>query len=260
MAVTARTGEMLWFTPLVEHDAWDYDPASPVVIFDLHKDGKTIHAVGEAGKSGRYFMLDASTGKRLFDPLPFVTQHHPVPTGSGTLVCPGELGGSQYSPVAYNPRTHATYVSGINYCTIIKLSPDARIARHQRGRPDLGGKVLPGPGKPTGTFTAVDVDSGQPLWKRSLPAPMIGGATAAGDLVFAGGSNGVLYAFGAVDGRIWWRRDLGAAFGSAPIAYAIKGKEYLAVVSGGAVVTALHHLGPLGHTLFVFTLDGEAAR
>jgi glucose dehydrogenase len=87
---------------------------------------------------------------------------------------------------------------------------------------------------------------------------MIGGAVAtAGNLVFAGGSDGVLYAFDARNGHICWQRNLRAAFGSAPIVYKIDGREYLAIVAGGAVETMLNHLGPIGGTLYVLTLGGR---
>ncbi|MBV9279253.1 MAG: PQQ-binding-like beta-propeller repeat protein [Chloroflexi bacterium] len=258
MALTARTGAMLWFTPLVQHDLWDYDPASPVVIFNLRRGDKTIRAVGEAGKSGYFYGLRAANGRQLLKPFPFVEERHSPPTRAGTLECPGQLGGSQYSPVAYSPRTRAAYISGIEDCTVIKLAGPGASARHEPGSPDLGGAVLAGPRRARGTFTALEVESGRPLWQRAMPAPMIGGATAtAGNLVFAGGANGVLYAFDAATGRITWRRSMGASFGSAPIVYRIDGKEYLAVVTGGAAVTLLHHLGPIGHTLVVLTLGGR---
>ena len=92
LALRARTGARLWFTSLVAHDSWDYDVASPPVTFDVRRQGKTIHSVGEAGKSGYYVILDARTGRRLFSPLSFVRQRHPVPSRSGALVCPGNLG------------------------------------------------------------------------------------------------------------------------------------------------------------------------
>jgi PQQ-dependent dehydrogenase (methanol/ethanol family) len=258
MALRARSGTMLWFTPLLAHDVWDYDAASPVVVFDVHQHGRTIHAVGAAGKSGYYLILDARTGKRLFAALPFVTERHRPPTRAGTLECPGDLGGSEYSPVAYSPATHAAYVSGINDCMIVKTAAPAQVAAHKPGQPDLGGMLLPGPERPSGTFTAVDVNSGRPLWQRRMPAPMIGGAAAtAGNLVFAGSSDGVLYAFDALNGHICWQRNLRAAFGSAPIVYMIDRREYLAIVSGGAVETMLNHLGPIGGTLYVLTLDSS---
>jgi glucose dehydrogenase len=246
LALRARTGALVWFRSLVGHDTSDYDAASPVVLL------RSAHAVGEAGKSGLFSLLDAATGRRLRPPVRFVT------TGSaGEVTCPGELGGSNYSPVAYDPATRAVYVSGIDYCGIYQPAGRAAAAAHQAGAPDLGGSVRPAQASASGTFTAIDIDTGAVRWQRALPAPMLGGATAAGGVVFAGAVSGILYAFDAATGQIRWQRDLGAGFGSAPVVYAVGGREYLAVVSGGAAIAAINQLGPVGGELYVFTLGGR---
>jgi alcohol dehydrogenase (cytochrome c) len=243
LALRARTGQPVWFTSLVARDVSDHDVASPVVLL------RDVRAVGEAGKSGLFYLLDATTGRPLFQPVRFVT------TGSSAAVtCPGELGGSNYSPLAYDPGTHAVYVSGIDYCGVYHPGSPAAQASHQAGAPDLGGTVEPAQASASGTFTAIDVTTGRLRWQRAMPAPMLGGATAAGGLVFAGAASGILYAFDSATGQVRWQRDLGAGFGSAPVVYAAGGREYLAVVSGGAAIAAINHLGPTGGRLYVFTL------
>ena len=258
LALRARDGAVLWFAPLSPHDEWDYDAASPVVIFDAHVHGRSVRAVGEASKSGYYSILDARTGRRLFAPTPFVRRIGQRRIRAGALVCPGDLGGSEYSPVAFSPLTRAVYVSGIDDCMVVKRDSAARVATHHAGQDDAGGVLLPGPDRPSGTFTAIAVDSGRVLWQRILPGPMIGGATAtAGNLVFAGCSNGILYAFDASSGRIVWQDSMSTAFGSAPIVYTVGGRAYLAVVSGGAAVTAQYRLGRIGGSLYVLTPRGS---
>lgn len=243
LALRASTGAVAWFTSLAGHDVSDYDAASPVVLL------RDAHAVGEAGKSGLFYLLDAATGRPLRRPVRFVT------TGSaGTVSCPGELGGSNYSPVAYDPETHSVYVSGIDYCGTYHRDGPSAAASHQAGMPDLGGDVTPAQATASGTFTAINIGTGLVRWQRAMPAPMLGGATAVGGLVFAGSVNGVLYAFDAAAGQIRWQRDLGAGFGSAPVVYAVAGREYLAVVSGGAAIAAINQLGPVGGRLYVFAL------
>lgn len=254
LALRARTGQPVWFTSLVGHDVSDYDAASPVVLLRVrrHRRGgglATIRAVGEAGKSGRYYLLNAATGSALAPAVPFVAGGP-----GGHLTCPGELGGSNYAPAAYDPRTRAVYVSGVRYCTVIQRAPAAAAARHRRGQPDLGGSAEPAQARATGTFTAIGVDTGRVRWQRRMPAPMLGGATAAAGLVFTGAASGWLYAFDAATGAIRWQRDLGAGFGSAPVLYAAGGREYLAVVAGGAAISAINQLGPVGGRLVVFTL------
>ena len=252
LALQARTGKLVWYYQEVPHDLWNYDAASPVVIFDAHIKGKTIHAVGEAGKSGYFFILDARTGKPLFRPLAFVKEHHTPPTTKPTLQCPGVIGGSLYSPVAYSPVTHAAYISGINLCFFVKLTKKV-----EGGERDFAGTRTPGKVR-TGTFSAVDVNTSKFLWKVNMPTPMIGGATVtASNLVFTGDQHGVLYAFDARSGKILWRANLGLAFGSAPIVYAIDGKEYVAVAIGGSASSASLHLGNVGAVVAAFTLGGK---
>jgi hypothetical protein len=201
--------------------------------------------VAEAGKSGLFDVLSAATGRPLLPPVRFGRA-----AGAG---CPGELGGSNYAPVAYSPRARAAYISGISYCTRDHAAGRAAAARHRSGQPDLGGDATPA-GPARGTFSAVSTITGRLLWQRALPSPMLGGALATGGgLVFAGSAAGVLYAFDP-RGQVVWRHRFAAGFGSAPVSYAIGGRQYLAVVSGGAAISAINQLGPVGGRLVVFSL------
>jgi len=252
LALQAHTGKLVWAHQEVAHDLWDYDAASPVVLFDTRVRGRTVHAVAEAGKSGYFFLLDAATGQDLFPRLAFVTERHTPPTTKGVLECPGAVGGSQYSPLAYSPLTHAAYVSGLNVCEILKV-----VSTHG-GETDFGGVRIPTNEKKTGTFSAVDTTTGRFLWHLTMPTPMVGGATAtASNLVFTGDQHGVLYAFDAQTGAILWRGHLGLAFGSAPIVYAINGQEYVAVALGGSALSGSLKLGHLGAMMAVLKLGGK---
>ena len=65
VALRADTGARVWHFQTVHHDLWDYDVASPPMLFDWRKDGRTIAAVGIASKTGHLFVLDRATGKPL---------------------------------------------------------------------------------------------------------------------------------------------------------------------------------------------------
>jgi alcohol dehydrogenase (cytochrome c) len=258
LALSARTGKLAWYHQQVAHDLWDYDAAAPVMVFNTVAGGKPVRAVAEAGKSGYFFIIDAKTGKNLFAPVPFVTQHHTPPTTAGTLECPGSQGGSQYGPAAFSPQTHTAFVTGLNMCMILKVgtvSPGS-------GEKDFGGTATVPPDLPqTGTVTAVDTTTGKVRWHVTLPYPMIGGATAtAGGLVFAGDAHGTLYAFDARTGAIRWHAYLGIAIGSAPIAYAVGGTEYIALVAGGSPLSANYHWGNIGARMIVLRLGGSPVR
>ena len=65
VALRADTGIRVWHFQTVHHDLWDYDVASPPILFDWHKDGRTIAAVGVASKTGHLFILNRDTGVPL---------------------------------------------------------------------------------------------------------------------------------------------------------------------------------------------------
>jgi alcohol dehydrogenase (cytochrome c) len=87
VALDLTTGKLKWYFQQVHHDIWDYDSASPVVLFNA---GAT-EGVAQASKTGWLYMLDRATGKPLYGiketPVPqnaaqksWPTQ--PIPTNS----------------------------------------------------------------------------------------------------------------------------------------------------------------------------------
>jgi quinoprotein glucose dehydrogenase len=65
VALRADTGERVWHFQTVHHDLWDYDVASPPILFDWRKDGRTVAALAVASKTGHVFVLDRQTGQPL---------------------------------------------------------------------------------------------------------------------------------------------------------------------------------------------------
>jgi len=254
LALDANTGELLWYHQEQAHDLWDYDAESPVVLFNAEIEGRRRRGVAEAGKNGLLFLLDAKTGKNLFPSVPFVKRDHSPPTTKGTLECPGAVGGSQYSPLAYSPETQAVYVSGVNICMVLKVTYE-----NHNGEKAFGGdRVVPEDTEKSGTFTAVSTITGKVIWKHDMPTPMDGGATAtAGGLVFTGDQRGILYAFDAASGKDLWQGNLKLAFGTAPVVYSIDGTQYVLVTIGGAALTASEELGEIGARVVALKLGGK---
>jgi quinoprotein glucose dehydrogenase len=65
VALRADTGARVWHFQTVHHDLWDYDVASPPILFDWRKDGRTVAAIAVASKTGHVFVLDRQTGQPL---------------------------------------------------------------------------------------------------------------------------------------------------------------------------------------------------
>jgi quinoprotein glucose dehydrogenase len=74
VALDATTGKRVWHFQTVRHDLWDYDVASPPILFDVRRGGASIAAVGVGSKSGNFFLLDRATGKPIFG-----VEDRPVP-------------------------------------------------------------------------------------------------------------------------------------------------------------------------------------
>ena len=66
VVLRADTGRRVWHFQTVHHDLWDYDVASPPVLFDVRRGGRTIPVVGVGSKTGNFFILNRETGKPIF--------------------------------------------------------------------------------------------------------------------------------------------------------------------------------------------------
>ncbi len=94
VALRAETGERVWSFQTVHHDLWDYDLASPPVLFDVHRKDQVIPAVGVGSKSGNFFVLNRVTGEPIFG-----VEERPVPKSD----VPGEVA-SPTQPFPVIPR------------------------------------------------------------------------------------------------------------------------------------------------------------
>jgi quinoprotein glucose dehydrogenase len=66
VALKADTGELVWHFQTVHHDLWDYDVATPPLLFDIEKDGASVPAIAIGSKTGNLFILNRTNGKPLF--------------------------------------------------------------------------------------------------------------------------------------------------------------------------------------------------
>src|SRR5438876_2598176 len=147
MALKAKTGEYVWHFQQVHHDIWDYDAASPVVLFDTVINGQPRKGIAEAGRTGWVYILDRTNGKPLIgieerpvpqEPRQKTAKTQPIPKGDATvpqcaellpgyekagcifdtfwetpvLLQPSGVGGTNWSPVPYSPDTGYFYVPG----------------------------------------------------------------------------------------------------------------------------------------------------
>ena len=233
VALDANTGQRRWHYQQVPHDLWGYDLASPPVLFDYVLAGKHIAAVGQASKTGWLYIHDRATGKLLKKSQPFVPQHNMFAkaTFEGTMVYPGILGGSNWSPVSVDEAQQRVFVSGIH--APIKYTLHETPARD--GQPAIRYAAS----EPTndarwGLLSAIDLKTGNIAWQNKLPQPLVGGVLAtAGGLLFVGEGNGNFNAYNSQTGELLWQDKSDFGVNAPPISYTINGEQYIAVVSGG---------------------------
>jgi quinoprotein glucose dehydrogenase len=82
VVLRASTGKVVWHFQTVHHDIWDFDNASPPALVTVTRNGASIPAVIQTGKSGMLFVFDRTTGTPIFP-----VEERPVPPSS----VPGEV-------------------------------------------------------------------------------------------------------------------------------------------------------------------------
>ncbi len=251
VAVDVRTGELRWHYQHVPHDRWGYDVASPPVLFDVVHEGAIVQAVGEASKTGWYYVNDRVTGKLLYLSEPFVPQRNIFarPTEEGVTIAPGAAGGASWSPTAFDPHTGFAYVAGLHMPTTFTVQE--RPATDTQ--PALRYSVLRMADEPRwGVLSAIDTrDRGSIRWQAKTDSILVGGVLAtAGGLVFMGEGDGNFNAYDSATGELVWTFYCGAGVNAPPVSYEIGGVQYVAVAAGGHQMFGF----PTGDAVIAFAL------
>jgi alcohol dehydrogenase (cytochrome c) len=247
LALDADTGKIKWFYQWTPHDVWDYDGVNEMVLVDnVKRPNGTMIKKGliHADKNGHFYLLDRTNGRFIYArPFVYVDSIKVDPTtgnvtalkwpkeGQRVLACPHGTAGKNWQPMSYNPETGLAYVPAVEMCGRFS----SRRVNFKKGRYYGGGghKIL---SPAWGHLTAIEVSSGRTVWEREVKFPMfVGTVTTAGGLVFAGDSEGTLMALDARTGELLWQFRTSAEIVSAPMTFAVDGKQYVAVVSGMGV-------------------------
>jgi PQQ-dependent dehydrogenase (methanol/ethanol family) len=294
------TGEAVWAYQMTPFDQWDYDGINEVMLVDMEVDGKMHKCLVHFDRNGFAYVLDRTDGTLLrahkyvtvnwaekvdmkTDKPVKVYQHSPLKVGDNTQACPSAMGGKDQQPAAVDPSDPSNfYVPTNNWC--MEDEPQQR-SHTQQGTVYVFANVYMYPEKPgvTGKLKKFNVLTGKTEWEIPDQYPNWGGAlVTAGGLAFYGSLGGDFRAVDRSTGKILWSRKLSSGIIGNPIAYSVKGKEYVSVWSGiggwiGLPVTAgldlndkfgaigatamtkaagLNHI-PQGGTLFTFRV-GDA--
>jgi alcohol dehydrogenase (cytochrome c) len=288
IAINPENGEINWGFQTTPWDGWDYDGTNEVISFDM--DG--TKAVATADRNGFFYILDRTNGKFL-NGFPFVEKinwakgldkngrplYDPAfragdpsnskdgKKGTSVFAIPSFLGGKNWMPMAYSPKTKLFYVPSNEWGMDLWNEP----ITYKKGAAYLGAgfTIKPIFDDHIGAFKAIDPTTGKIVWSIKYETPLWGGALAtAGDLVFYGTPEGHLTAVNATSGEKLWEFQTGSGIVGSPITWEEDGEQYIAVVSGwggavplwgGEVAKKVAHL-PQGAMIWAFKMPKQMAK
>src|SRR5437868_12884688 len=203
MALNAKTGEYVWHFQEVHHEIWDYDAASPVVLFDTVIDGQPRKGIAEAGKTGWGYILDRTNGKPLIgiderpvpqEPRQTTAATQPIPRGDAFIpqsvdiapedlplvnqgrifkpfwkepivAKPGARGGANWPPSSYDPATNLLYVCATDAANVFRGGEDDQQITPE-GQRYLGSAFGGAPLPATGIFSALEMKTNKLVWQQ----------------------------------------------------------------------------------------------
>jgi alcohol dehydrogenase (cytochrome c) len=247
VALDPKTGELAWHFQHLPNDQWDLDWAFERSLVELSIDGEDKTVVVTGGKQAIYDALEAETGKYLFSMNlglenlvtaidPETGEKHidpalyPGPNKSIT-VCPHAGGSKNWIPNSYNPGTNVMYMALMESC--MDLSPQqpgefglsSGVRWTLRPPPDHDGNY--------GRLQAVNLQTRETEWVVRQRAPRTSGVLATqGGLVFVGDLDRYFKAYNDATGEELWSIRLNDVPNSAPISFAVNGKQYIAITVG----------------------------
>ena len=266
IALNLSTGKMKWWQQQMSSNEWSYDTAQPPLVYDGKVGGKKLRIVSVGTMEGVWFAYNALTGQPIYQRVKVIdrTEHPPLQAGQPVVVYPSALGGLNFSPASYDPKTNYIFNAAAETAGIFikqKLTPAQLRQKLTLGSVFVGlqngdfGQLLPG-WHDHGSLSAIDVNTGKQVWKVTTPEPERGGiATTDSGIGFAGGGDGNLRAFDMRTGQILWKFQTGAQIAAGASIFEVDGKEYVAISAGGTPTSSGG--GLTDGTLQVFGLGGS---
>ena len=250
VALDVDTGQLKWYYQVIPNDEWDLDQIATPVITDLELDGQSRRVAILPTTTGFLLIFDVATGEMLrhYQMMPEVTVHkgftqdgEPIIDDSYRYSSPGEeklvcaFRWVDYEPAAYSPDTGLYYRPNVYDCASITNNPPP--SDWQPGQSAINAEIVSLPDRfgRYGALSAIDPATGQVVWEFTYGYQnRAGPVVTAGGLVFSGFMDRVVRAFDARTGELLWQQVMPAYMQSGAITYEVRGKQYVAVIVGGA--------------------------
>ena len=269
LALRPDTGEYVWHYQVTPQDQWDFTATQHMILADINIAGSVRKVIMQAPKNGFFYVLDRSNGKLLsaknFVPVNWASgidlqTGRPILTGAADyskepkVVQPSFLGGHNWHPMSYSPKTGYVYIPAQYTLAELKAAkapqflPNKSVVNFGLDVPDLpeDPKVLNQIRDAwSGELIAWDPVKQQAAWKQPYVSAGNGGTlVTAGNLVFQGTADGRVVAYRADTGKPLWEHRANSGVMAGPVTYTVNGEQYVAFSVGwGGILPLL--TGPL---------------
>ena len=247
VALRPDDGSLAWHFQYTPHDTHDWDANQIPVLVDLEIAGQPTKTLVTANRNAFYYVLDRDDGRfltakayakqtwaeRIDENGRPVVLPNTEPSEEGTLVWPSLQGATNWYSPAYSPETELFYVATREMgATYFKNEVEYEPGEYFTG----GGEQALDGEDARGFIRALDVHTGETRWEwEMLTPPWAGVLATAGGLVFGGSNEGNVFALDAANGASLWHFQTGGAIRTNPMAFAVDGKQHIAIAGGTAL-------------------------
>ncbi len=298
VAFAIADGAIRWHFQYTPNDSWDYDEQGVHLLYDAPVAGVLRKIVGHFGRNGFFYQLDRETGAFVsatryvsdvtwtagidpatgkpeeYDPALAVQTYVPATRflrGDRDVspACPHAVAAVRWQPPAYNPAKGVAYSAAGDGCFTIAVRPAVAAGPEGGIREATPGGLMGARYEDArsaglhGLLTAIDVSTGTRIAALEQPYPNLSGVLAtAGGLLFSATIDGFVTAYDDDTLAELWRFNTGISTKAPPIAYAVGGRQYIAVAAGAPPPSAQPFMQAYpevsamipGAMLFVFSL------
>jgi alcohol dehydrogenase (cytochrome c) len=254
------SGKMNWYFQYTPGDMWDFDEVGTHILIDRVIDGQPRKLVTHSARNGFVYTMerasgamvgakpymevnwtkgiDQKTGRPLdYDPGKDVQTYSGIadPTAENPVkkVCPSRVGGNNYMPSSYSPKTQLLYIPATTACEIV--TNDTELVKREKGWYGRTGGGYKVDSRYESNLTAVDPVTLEVKKNAHLPYPNYSGTLAtAGGVVFVALLDGTVAAFDDATLDPLWKINVGSGFAAPPMTFEAGGKQYVAIASGAS--------------------------
>jgi alcohol dehydrogenase (cytochrome c) len=249
-----ESGRMNWYFQYTPGDMWDYDEVGSHILIDGEVAGQPRKLITHSARNGFLYTMerangamtvakpytdvnwtkgiDQKTGRPLdYDPAKDVQTYAGVANqteGQPKKVCPSLIGGNNFWPSSFSPRTRLIYIPALSNCSTITIDRE----KHNKEKGWTGGQAQTAE-RWESDLVAADPTTGEIKKSVHMRYPNFSGAlTTAGELVFSGLLDGTVAAYDDTSLAELWKINVGSGFAAPPMTFEAGGRQYVAIASG----------------------------